>query len=86
MDKTSLKLLKKLNKVSLLTEHDINVFTGHDGYCQSGSHFNKLISLRYISEVSVDGNPGDMPITLGYKISPDGEEFLSERHSRLLHQ
>lgn len=86
MDKTSLKLLKKLNKVSLLTEYDINIFTGHDGHCQSGPQFSKLRGLKYISEVSVAGEPGNTPITLGYKISPDGEEFLRERRSRLLHQ
>ena len=86
MDKTSLDLLKQFNKVGLLTEHDINEFTGHDGYCQTGPQFQQLISLKYISEKSVTGNPGDMPVTLGYQITLSGKDFLSDHKSKLFHQ
>jgi len=86
MDKTSLKLLKRFKSVGLLTEHYINEFTGYQGDCQQGPQFKQLISGKYISEKSIAGEPGDMPITLGYKITLKGKEFLSERRSRLLHR
>ncbi|MEL7661567.1 hypothetical protein [Acetobacterium wieringae] len=86
MDKTSLNLLKQFNKVGLLTEYDINEFTGYDGHCQNGPQFKRLISDKYICPKTVAGQPGDTPVTLGYVITLSGKEFLSENRSKHIHQ